>query len=59
MTHEQLFAYYKKIQSKEMQSDIVSWKPIKIKNTKVAIRINFKSDWIQVYQNMDGSVEWY
>lgn len=57
--HEKLYNYYYKLQSKEMREDIVSWKPIKMKNTKVAIRIDFKSDWIRVYQNMDDSIEWY
>lgn len=58
--HEKLFNYYKKIQSKEMQQSILNYKPMKIKNTKVAIRVNFKDgDWLRVYQTMSGSVEWY
>lgn len=57
--HEKLFAYYTKIQSKEMQESIVGWKPIQMKNTRVAIRVNFKNDWLRVYQNMDKTVEWY
>lgn len=57
--YEKLFNYYKKLQSQEMQSEIQGYKPIRMKNTKVAIRVNFKNDWLRVYQNMDGSVEWY
>ncbi|MCD2346248.1 hypothetical protein [Clostridium guangxiense] len=59
--YEKLFNYYKKLQSQEMQSEIQGYKPMKIKNTKVAIKVTFKDgDWIRVYENIDGgSVEWY
>lgn len=49
--HERLFAYYKIIQLKEIQESIVSWEPIRMKNTKVAIRINFKKNWIRALLN--------
>ncbi|KOF57716.1 hypothetical protein AGR56_15745 [Clostridium sp. DMHC 10] len=57
--HEKLYNYYYSIQSKEMQSEIQGWKPMKMKSVKAAIKITFKNgDWLRVYQQ-DGSVEWY
>lgn len=57
--HEKLYNYYYKLQSKEMREEIKSWKPLKMKNVKAAIKITFKNDdWLRVvYQ--DGSIEWY
>lgn len=57
--YERLYNYYCKLQSKEMQSDIQGWKPIQMKGTKVAIRVDFQKDFIRVYQKQSGEVEWY
>lgn len=56
--HEKIYNYYISIQSQEMREDIVSWKPLKMKGVKAAIRIDFKKDWIKVYQLQSGEVNW-
>lgn len=57
--HEKLYNYYFQLLSREMQDEVKSWKPMKMKNVKVAIRVDFKKDWIKVYQLESGEVEWY
>ena len=59
-SYEKLFNYYYKLQSKEMREEIKDYKPMEMKNKHIAIKLTFKDgNWLHVYQNFDGSVEWY
>ena len=57
--HEKLYRYYFSLQSKEMQSEIEGWKPMKIKGANAAIKITFNNnEWLRVIYK-DGNVNWY
>lgn len=59
-SQEKLFNYYCQLQSKEMREEITGFKPLKMKNKRIAIKVIFNSgDWLHLFQNLDGSVEWY
>lgn len=57
---EKLFNYYYNLMSEEYRQEILNCEDFKMDNVHCSIKVNFKdSNWIRVYQKLNGVVEWY
>lgn len=59
LKQESLYRYYLSKQSSEFRKEIINYRSMKMKNTSVAIRVNFTWGWLHVYKTIAGNIEWY